>query len=193
MSRLIELTEGNTRITTDNPELIRVALEIVLSSATRNDCPTTPSPGQMWPEQGGIYAGVMHDNGERWHLIVPVEHEDPELEWGGYGKKSNASSLRDGASNTRALLAESDHPAAEYAAAFKQGDFGDFYLPSKAELALAWINAPESFKDGEWYWTSTEYAPDTNYAWVQRFSDGFQDYYGKANAYLVRPVRRLKI
>ncbi|MDH0100084.1 DUF1566 domain-containing protein [Stutzerimonas stutzeri] len=192
MSRLIELTAGNTKITTDNPELIRGALEIAISSATR-DCPTTPSPGQMWPEQGGIYAGVMHDNGERWHLIVPVGHEDPELEWGGYGKKSNASSLRDGASNTRALLAESDHPAAEYATAFKQGDFDDFYLPSKAELALAWINAPESFKGDEWYWSSTEYAPNTNSAWIQRFSDGGQDSGNKTYAYLVRPVRRLKI
>ena len=38
--------------------------------------------------------------------------------------------------------------------------------------------------------TSTEYAPNTNNAWIQRFSDGNQNNNNKTNAYLVRPVRR---
>lgn len=37
---------------------------------------------------------------------------------------------------------------------------------------------------------STEYAPNTNNAWIQRFSDGNQNNNNKNNAYLVRPVRR---
>lgn len=46
---------------------------------------------------------------------------------------------------------------------------------------------------GTWYWTSTQYAPDTSRAWFQRCSDGHQ-YNGGKNYYrLVRPVRRLKI
>jgi hypothetical protein len=44
-----------------------------------------------------------------------------------------------------------------------------------------------------YYWTSTEYAPSPNGAWIQRFSDGDQSATSKTLAYRVRPVRRLKI
>ncbi len=46
---------------------------------------------------------------------------------------------------------------------------------------------------GTWYWTSTQYAPSTSGAWIQRCSDGYQYDGYKLNSYLVRPVRRLKI
>lgn len=38
------------------------------------------------------------------------------------------------------------------------------------------------------YWSSTEYG--NNYAWYERFSDGYQSYNGKNTTYLVRCVRR---
>jgi len=87
-------------------------------------------------------------------------------ESGSYG--DNANSVPVGASYTPGS------PAQTAAAAFRTGGAEAFTVPT-------------------YYWTSTEYAPSTNYAWIQRFSDGFQLGFTKTNAYLVRPVRRLKI
>lgn len=47
--------------------------------------------------------------------------------------------------------------------------------------------------DGTYYWSSTQYAPSTYLAWIQRCSDGRQDLSSKDLSRLVRPVRRLKI
>lgn len=80
----------------------------------------------------------------------------------------NANSVPAGASYT------AGSPAQTAAAAFKTGGAEAFTVPT-------------------WYWTSTEYAPGTSLAWIQRFSDGGQGGDGKAYAYRVRPVRRLKI
>lgn len=80
----------------------------------------------------------------------------------------NANSVPVGASYT------TGSPAQTSAAAFKTGGAEAFTVPT-------------------YYWSSTEYAPGTNDAWVQRFSDGYQNASGKAYACLVRPVRRVKI
>jgi hypothetical protein len=80
----------------------------------------------------------------------------------------NANSVPVGASYT------TGSPAQTSAAAFKTGGAEAFTVPT-------------------YYWSSTEYAPDTSSAWIQRFSGGNQSFNGKTNAYLVRPVRRLKI
>ncbi|MDH0156486.1 DUF1566 domain-containing protein [Stutzerimonas stutzeri] len=80
----------------------------------------------------------------------------------------NANSVPVGASYT------TGSPAQTSAAAFKAGGAEAFAVPT-------------------WYWTSTEYAPNTANAWIQRFSDGAQGNNNKTNACLVRPVRRLKI
>ena len=80
----------------------------------------------------------------------------------------NANSVPVGASYT------TGSPAQTSAAAFKTGGAEAFTVPT-------------------YYWSSTEYAPITNSAWIQRFSDGTQNFNAKTNAYLVRPVRRLKI
>ena len=60
-------------------------------------------------------------------------------------------------------------------------------LPTKEEAALiAPFRKEFSIGDG-WYWTSTE--NNTNYAWIQRFSDGNQYDSTKNFAYDVRCVR----
>ena len=65
------------------------------------------------------------------------------------------------------------------------------HWPTKEELYLMYAN-----KDliggftSDWYWSSTE---DSNsFAWIQRFSDGYQLNGFKTNSYLVRCVRRYK-
>jgi hypothetical protein len=67
-------------------------------------------------------------------------------------------------------------------------------VPGRTSVALFQDGGSEALNGaGTYYWTSTQYAPYTYYAWRQRCSDGSQDTNPKLNSYLVRPVRRLKI
>jgi Protein of unknown function (DUF1566) len=66
------------------------------------------------------------------------------------------------------------------------------FLPTREELSLMYANKDliGGFKDG-WYWSSTEY--DNGNYWIQRFSDGYQNYFNKNFAFYVRCVRRVSL
>lgn len=66
-------------------------------------------------------------------------------------------------------------------------------LPSIQEMNLISANAKALGldKNNKWYWSSTEYI--SNYAWYERFSDGYQFYNYKNNTYFIRCVRRYSI
>ena len=60
-------------------------------------------------------------------------------------------------------------------------------MPTPQELAM--VFAQGLFKECEKsHWSSREY--NNNYAFIQRFSDGNQNYYFKNNTFLARCVRR---
>jgi len=169
----------------------RLALPAATTKTT-----TPPRIGETWPEEGGIYAGVMRgeDGGSDYHLIVPTQEEAyaKAIEWGAQGvDEPGAKHMRDGYANTTALVdSESDHPAAEWAAALEIDGHSDFYLPSRAELRLIWVNVPELFEDG-WYWSSTQSSP--NGAWGQTFPGGNQYGAYKDGGGRARAVRRLSV
>ena len=98
------------------------------------------------------------------------------------------NSASDGQANTDELCnSDHSHPAAEWAADLSIDGHTDFYLPSRRELRLCWVNVPELFESG-WYWTSTQHSP--GYAWIQGFGDGFQYDYDKGTQARARAVRR---
>ncbi|HHN2094121.1 TPA: DUF1566 domain-containing protein [Pseudomonas aeruginosa] len=189
----ITLNAGSTSLTTDNPQFAAVVLQMI-SEETRNSSLAQvdgiPAIGAEWPGQGGIYAGLMrgHDGHPDYHLIVASAESDGELQWGGYGSKSSATSKWDGLANTKALVEEGGHPAAEFAASVTISGHNDFYLPAQAELMLAWANVPEVFAEG-WHWSSTQYS--ANGAVSTTFYDGYTYSNGKLGVFRVRPVRRL--
>lgn len=51
---------------------------------------------------------------------------------------------------------------------------------------------PEAFAE-EWYWTSTQYAPDPSYAWAQHFNYGNQLNFPKVTEFRARAVRSIQI
>jgi hypothetical protein len=65
-------------------------------------------------------------------------------------------------------------------------------LPDRAEQALFYKYMPEEFKE-DWYWSNTQHAGDSDYAWCQYFLDGYQSSYDKSSELRVRPVRRITI
>ena len=150
---------------------------------------TPPAIGQIWPGQGGIYAGVIpaRNGQEAYHLVIGEELG--RFEWGPYGDESPATSLIDGLANTAVLLEHGEYPAAKAATAHNADGHSDFYLPAAAELYEAWLNL--GYQDWYWVWSSSQRSASN--AFLMGFDDGFQDFYGKYNELRVRPVRRLPI
>ncbi|HBO3905360.1 TPA: DUF1566 domain-containing protein [Pseudomonas aeruginosa] len=151
-----------------------------------------PAIGAEWHGQGGIYAGLMRgrDGQPDYHLIVASAESDGELQWGGYGSKSSATSKWDGLANTKALVEEGGHPAAEFAASVTISGHNDFYLPAQAELMLAWANVPDVFAEG-WHWSSTQSSATS--AFTTSLFGGNTSTTVKTRALRVRPARRLMI
>jgi len=189
----------NVTITTPGPELadIESLLQRLASSshAAQPAAATAGAPriGEVWAGQGGVYAGVARYPDGDYHLVVAdaKEGERDAIKWGGYGDdEPNATSDIDGKANTLALVgSQTQHPAAEWAAGLSIGGHQDWYLPSRRELRLAWVNVPELFQSA-WYWTSTQISADA--AWYQGFDDGTQNGSAKSGELRARAVRRFK-
>lgn len=193
---IITVEVAGTRLETTNPTL---AL-LVLTSAGEDQAEHAstsgriPAIGQPWPEQGGIYAGLMRGAAGKpdYHLVVPAGPKGfiAKVAWGGYEKdEAAAGSEHDGYANTRALVnSKHSHPAAEWAAELEIGGHSDFYLPSRRELALCYANVPELFEKA-WHWSSTQFSPYS--AWIQTFDGGGQNSGHKSLEYRARAVRRV--
>ncbi len=70
----------------------------------------------------------------------------------------------------------------------KQG--GD--LPDRVEQAVLFKDHRDKFKR-EAYWSNTQHADDSSYAWYQGFNNGDQNYSRKDDELLARAVRRVAI
>jgi TolB-like protein len=73
---------------------------------------------------------------------------------------------------------------------YKGGGYSDWRLPAKDELNLVYQNlrAKNIGNMGDtWHWSSSEFSSGN--AWIQRFSDGSQDYGGKDRSFSVRAIR----
>lgn len=195
--------------------------------------PTVPGT----PFAGGFFAGLIHQADGIYALVVApkAEGEHEDCVWGAgkaRARLAGAMSFFDGRANTEAMAA-ADSALAKWARGLAIGGFGDWYLPARDELELAYRNlkptaeknycwqgdnpssvppgyaympgapaqtAADAFKDDGaeafdtvWYWTSTQYAGDEAYAWVQHFDDGDQSNGHKDDDYRARAVRRVKV
>lgn len=65
-------------------------------------------------------------------------------------------------------------------------------LPAQTTNELFRNGGTEAF-DAVWYWSSTQHAALSNYAWAQFFSYGGQSYCYKDNRFRARAVRRFRL
>ena len=65
-------------------------------------------------------------------------------------------------------------------------------LPDRVEQALLWAHLKDRFQP-EWYWSNTQHASYSDFAWLQYFDDGDQYYGHKDDEYRARAVRRVEI
>ncbi len=63
-------------------------------------------------------------------------------------------------------------------------------LPTRSEQAILYGNLKAEFET-RWYWSNTQDANNTDYAWMQNFDNCNQDFYHKSNEYRARAVIRV--
>lgn len=189
MTTSVTISSGGTHITTDSLEFA-LQVKMLLGEEDHQQDETTDVPpiGAEWPGQGGINGGLFRGrDGQPDYYLIWAKEDAKDLKWGGYGSESESASKWDGLANTQALIAEDGHPAAEYAVSVTADGHADFYLPSQAELMMAWANVPELFSK-EWYWSSTQYS--SSYAFFTSFPGAYTVTSGKLSEFRVRAVRR---
>ena len=124
--------------------------------------------GKYYEEHGGIYAGMLR--GEPGCLDYHIFHAGAEHE-----------------------IISADWKTACEKAKLPVNGFTDWSLPDRSEARLLSINSPDSFDQSEWYWTSTQDAGSSDYAWLQDFSDVSQENDHKLTEYRARAVRKVYI
>ena len=144
---------------------------------------------------GGGIVFYVYDGGKHG-LIGATVDQSVGANWEDVsGEKSAINGIRDGinagAMNTERIINFQGNAgyAAQLSANYNGGNFGDWYLPSKYELNLLWLQ--KGLFSGSWqndYWTSTE-SSATN-AWAQYFPSGFQ--YGDHGKNATKAVRAIR-
>jgi hypothetical protein len=149
---------------------------------------------------GDTYAGgiIFFLDGSGCHgLVAKATNEPVTYQWSStnFNTYAIASGIYGGAQNTKKSIAKagaaaSTCPAASVCDNLISGGYTDWYLPSKDELDMMYVNLHMQGLGGfanNLYWSSTEF--DNIYAWNQYFFNGFQYDYGKNGSFYVRAVR----
>lgn len=161
---------------------------------TKATTSTPPAQGEAWMGMGGYYLGTMPaiQGQPGYHLVISPERANDIT----YGPRDHdvtgAASQHDGKANTNALLADNKvHPAAQWAAAVRTNGHADFYLPSRAELFLCWLCAPQFFEKSGYYWSSSQVS--AHLAWIQGFEYGHSGWGIKGNELRAVAVRQIPL
>jgi len=136
------------------------------------DAPTPPPAtaipkiGEVWPGQGGIYAGMARgrDGEPDYHLVLCTEVFDSDFTW---------------------------QAALDHAKTITADGHSDFTVPTRFESALLYANLQDQFDTDYWYWTSTQYSASS--AWDQDFNGGGQFDLSKVYERRCRFVRRASV
>jgi len=183
--------------------------------AVKDGCENSSTASTTYTIRGPAGGFVFYDRGNNdgeWRYLEAApaswnELVNPSYEWGIKGLLTNTKTgtgAGTGSANTIHIIAThtaaSEHaPAAEacaaYSVVYEEKTYEDWFLPSKDELNLMYLNLKSNglggFADG-YYWSSSEV--DANTAWLQHFANGYQqDEFSKEYDYSVRPVRAFSL
>jgi len=168
-----------------------------------------PMPAYNIGDTGPAGGIIFYDKGSTtngWrYLEAAPESTEFSAEWGADGQNvlGTDMSVGSGRRNTQLIVEHlnsrgESNRAAQLCAAMNIDGFTDWFLPSKDELNLMYINLGQKGLGGfkveddrtTWthiYWTSSQFS--RSIAWHQNFSSGSQDIGNKINASSVRAVR----
>ena len=177
--------------------------QVPVQAVVAPPAPLTYKIGSKGPA-GGI---IFYDKGSSaggWQYLeaAPASTEQKDVQWSisAFTTGANRIEVGTGKINTRNIMDASvqaavNAPAARYCDRLEYGGYDDWYLPSKNELGLMYMNLKVDGLGGfgaDWYWSSSEY--NDNSVWMQQFSDGSQDsawnYINKPRNHSVRAIRQ---
>ena len=90
------------------------------------------------------------------------------------------------------ILLDGDHDDMTFDAAVEWAKSIGGDLPDRVEQAMFFKHLPDRFQK-DWYWSNTQHAALSGYAWCQSFVYGGQYYGDKGSECRARAVRRVSI
>jgi hypothetical protein len=173
--------------------------QVLTTTGTGSLTWTDPGVHTLGETYGGGIVFYVYDGGKHG-LIAATEDQGTGVSWREVSSEYIAVNVkRDGVNsgmlNTERIIAQqyAGTYAAQLCADYRGGGFGDWYLPSKFELNLLWIQTgyfalyPPFSTD---YWSSTE--SSNTIAWAQNFTNGFQFNDAPANKNATKAVRAIR-
>ena len=155
--------------------------------------------GAVGPGGGWIFFVDYNDEYPGFDYLEAAPADIPALAWCSDTINSitavdgwSANAVGTGQANTTAMLGVCSTGAANSAAAYSTPttQAGDWFLGSEGEMMLMYTNLRQKGVGGfasNYYWSSSEL--DSNYAWLQSFYTGGQNYYNKYAIVVARAVR----
>lgn len=181
-----------------------------MGGSSSSSTTTTYSVGDF--AHGGVVFAV--DESGQHGLVCAIENQSLGIPWSpddNIFTKARGNGIYAGKSNTIIIISVTtanyepiwwnDDYAALICAYYNGNGFSDWYLPSKIELQLMYLNrdrinenAVENegkiFETNNWYWSSTEQEGSGSRAWAQKFSNSFEvEEFDKREIFNVRAVR----
>jgi len=156
-----------------------------------DNAPTTYSVGDV--AHGGIVFWV--DESGQHGLVCANEDQSTGASWTINDLRFEVfnavrSGINGGLANTERIITQTGDwsYAAQLCAKYKGGNYGDWYLPSKYELNLLYLQKDVIGGFADWYyWSSTEF--DYEFAWTWDFLGGLDWNLPKMATFYVRAVR----
>jgi hypothetical protein len=185
------------------------------TTAAVDPAPAEPAASKTYKigDEGPAGGLVFYDKGNNsggWQYLeaAPASTEGKALQWSVSNFDTNAKGVDAGTGkqNTRNIMDASvqvavNAPAARLCDRLEYGGYDDWYLPSKNELGLMYMNLKVDGIGGfsnSWYWSSSEF--NAGRSWIQNFQNGTQDrkdpqysasdYSNKGLACSVRAIRQ---
>ncbi len=132
--------------------------------------------------------------GWRYLEAAPTDLSN-SYKWGAYGAFGTSTEIGSGSSNSikirnNCALDRSISVPACFSYSVK--GYGSWFLPSKDELNLMYVNLHKAGKGGfagDYYWSSSETSGNALKAWIQYFGNGNQYDLDRYIEYRVRPIR----
>jgi hypothetical protein len=140
--------------------------------------------GDKGPAGGFIfYVNPSASDGWRYLEAAPASTEGKNIQWAANGGSVRGTSTEAGTGkqNTQAIMNHALQSGENMAAArlcdrLQSGGYDDWYLPSKVELGIMYLNLKMDGIGGfgnDWYWSSSESGIDSG-VWIQNFGNGQQ-------------------
>ena len=186
---------GTYRLTLSNSTFETIPEEYLFVNSS------TISRGIVLTMIGSLGGLIFYDKGivsDGWrYLEAATVDQATSVQWGanGYNVAGTGTEIGTGKNNTELIIAKlSELGEIGKAAQLCSGMGAGWFLPSRDELNQMYVklksgnNNVGGFASNYYYWSSSQ-VDIYQYAWLQRFSDGLQDYYLKNSTVSVRAVR----